>query len=133
MKRIPLLIFLLGVALSTFIAPATLKAADAQTNFNSEITFLRGEVERLKAENAALRKENTSLRRALAAKPQAATNSVVAAPAAPAAVAPGQQQTGYWLTISSGIRHNSSCRYYMNSKGRSCGPNEGRACKLCGG
>lgn len=42
-------------------------------------------------------------------------------------------ETGYWLTISSGKRHNSSCRYYQTTKGRPCGPNEGIACKICGG
>ena len=39
----------------------------------------------------------------------------------------------YWLTTSSGIRHNSKCRYYKKSKGRPCGANEGRPCKKCGG
>ncbi len=39
----------------------------------------------------------------------------------------------YWLTTSSGVRHNSKCRYYKKSKGRPCGPNEGRPCKKCGG
>ena len=38
-----------------------------------------------------------------------------------------------WITTSSGVRHNSSCRYYMNSNGRKCSKNEGRACKICGG
>jgi preprotein translocase subunit SecG len=41
--------------------------------------------------------------------------------------------SNYWLTISSNIRHNSSCRYYMNSNGRKCTKSEGRACKICGG
>ena len=39
----------------------------------------------------------------------------------------------HWLTISSGIRHNSTCRWYKNSKGRMCTKDEGRACKVCGG
>ncbi|MGA2253496.1 MAG: hypothetical protein ABSG53_02450 [Thermoguttaceae bacterium] len=54
---------------------------------------------------------------------------------APVSTPPVQQETEqkYWLTIKSGIRHNSSCRYYQNSKGRPCGPDEGRACKICGG
>ena len=39
----------------------------------------------------------------------------------------------HWLTESSGVRHNSSCRYYKSSKGRPCGLDEGRACKVCGG
>jgi len=41
--------------------------------------------------------------------------------------------TGHWLTSSSGVRHNSRCKNYRNTKGRECGPNEGRACKICGG
>ena len=39
----------------------------------------------------------------------------------------------HWITTSSGIRHNSNCRWFENSNGRLCGPNEGRACKRCGG
>ena len=39
----------------------------------------------------------------------------------------------YWLTTSSGVRHNSGCRYYRKSKGRPCGKGEGRGCKICGG
>ena len=39
----------------------------------------------------------------------------------------------HWLTISSGVRHNSKCRWFKNSKGRMCAPDEGRACKVCGG
>lgn len=42
-------------------------------------------------------------------------------------------ETGYWMTDSSGIRHNSKCRYYKNSKGHFCTKDEGRACKICGG
>jgi len=44
-----------------------------------------------------------------------------------------QQETGYWITTSSSKRHNKNCRYYKNSKGRFCGPNDGIACKICGG
>ena len=39
----------------------------------------------------------------------------------------------HWLTDSSKKRHNSTCRYYKKTTGRPCGPNEGTACKLCGG
>jgi hypothetical protein len=39
----------------------------------------------------------------------------------------------YWMTISSKKRHNSSCRYFKNSKGKVCGPKDGIACKICGG
>ena len=50
--------------------------------------------------------------------------------------APKQEQPveqAYWLTIKSGIRHNSKCKYFHNSKGRPCNKDEGRACKICGG
>lgn len=43
------------------------------------------------------------------------------------------EEKTHWLTTSSGVRHNSTCRYYRTSKGRPCGPDEGRACKICGG
>ena len=38
----------------------------------------------------------------------------------------------YWIS-STNKRHNSSCRYYQKSKGRSGSKNEGQACKVCGG
>lgn len=41
--------------------------------------------------------------------------------------------TGFWLTASSGVRHNSGCRWYTQSKGRYCSGSEGRACGSCGG
>lgn len=46
--------------------------------------------------------------------------------------APNAEQT-YWLTIKSGIRHNTRCQYFHNSNGRPCTKDEGRACKKCGG
>jgi hypothetical protein len=39
----------------------------------------------------------------------------------------------HWITTSSGIRHNSGCRWYKKSKGRAGGSTAGRACKQCGG
>jgi hypothetical protein len=45
---------------------------------------------------------------------------------------PADCDTCYWCTPS-GKRHNSTCKYYRTTKGRPCGPNEGTACKLCGG
>src|SRR5664280_931320 len=134
MKRIPLLIVtFLSVAILLSGLPIVSRAADVQTNASSDVATLQKEVEKLKAENEALRRENQTLHRALAAKTQQLSNSVTTFPKVSATLAPTQQQGGYWLTISSGVRHNSSCRYYMNSKGRQCGPNEGRACKICGG
>ena len=42
--------------------------------------------------------------------------------------------TGYWLNESSGVRHNSNCHNYKNTKrGRACRKDEGRAGGCCGG
>lgn len=42
--------------------------------------------------------------------------------------------TGYWLNTSSGVRHNSNCRNYENTKrGKLCGKTDGRPCGICGG
>lgn len=42
--------------------------------------------------------------------------------------------SSYWLNTSSGVRHNQRCEHYHNTKqGRFCGPQEGRACGICGG
>jgi endonuclease YncB( thermonuclease family) len=51
----------------------------------------------------------------------------------PAKTQKSESQQSYWITNSSGKRHNSSCRYFHNSKGQPCGPNDGIACKICGG
>lgn len=39
----------------------------------------------------------------------------------------------YWVTTSSGKTHNSSCRYYANSKGHYSSKGTGNNCKICGG
>ncbi len=47
---------------------------------------------------------------------------------------PVQEERIYWLNTKSYVRHNSSCRWYKNTKrGRMCTKNEGRACGICGG
>jgi endonuclease YncB( thermonuclease family) len=53
---------------------------------------------------------------------------------APAAGDAGMGTGTHWLNTSSGVRHNSGCRHFGKGKsGRSCGPDEGRACGICGG
>ena len=42
-----------------------------------------------------------------------------------------QSATGSHTISSTGKRHNSGCRFF--GSGRSCGPTEGIACKICGG
>ena len=47
-------------------------------------------------------------------------------------IANGKSTTSYWIS-SSGKRHNSSCRYYENSKGDWGTPTAGKACGICKG
>lgn len=50
------------------------------------------------------------------------------------AVSSVEDESGaFWMTSSSGVRHNSSCRWFRNSVGTSCSEEAGRACKICGG
>ncbi len=44
-----------------------------------------------------------------------------------------QKEMQHWLTEDTGVRHNKNCRFYEKSKGRPCAPDEGTACKVCGG
>jgi len=54
--------------------------------------------------------------------------------ALPDAAANLAAEAKYWLNTDSGIRHNSKCKSFNNTKkGRFCGPSEGKACKNCGG
>ncbi|HRE40602.1 MAG TPA: hypothetical protein PLG90_04655 [Ignavibacteria bacterium] len=39
----------------------------------------------------------------------------------------------YWITSSSGKRHNKKCRWYKSSKGYCSEEAVGTACKKCGG
>lgn len=46
----------------------------------------------------------------------------------------GEPSTRFWLNTSSNVRHNENCEHFRKgSKGRMCGPDEGRACRICGG
>lgn len=80
----------------------------------------------------------------LAAAEKAAREAKAGLWADPAAVPPWEFRakkkqpapaTGeHWLNTSSNVRHNSACKYFKKTKrGRLCGPDEGKACGICGG
>jgi hypothetical protein len=111
-------------------AELKLPSADDPAYLKSRIAELEKRIQALQAENQLLRRQ--------AVAPAMPPAGPIAQPSqqiggAQPPVPAEQQQMGYWLTTSSGVRHNSRCRYYMNTKGRPCGSNEGRACKICGG
>ena len=56
-----------------------------------------------------------------------------AAQAAVSNASANAKEAAFWMTSSSGIRHNSGCRYFKATRGRACSVTEGRACKKCGG
>jgi hypothetical protein len=93
-------------------------------------------IQQLKSENEALKLEIQTLRRLLANSPTN-SNGQSAPPVNSNYIAStsagATQSAGYWITLSSRKRHNSSCRYYQNSNGRPCSPEEGIPCKICGG
>ena len=125
------------ICVAATLFTTALRSAESGSDPKAQVAKLQSEIETLKAEIEALKKENQSLRR----MDEAAQHQTTAAPAPikqPASFIPDtpktqQKATGYWMTTSSHKRHNSSCRYYMNSKGRLCGPTDGIPCKICGG
>ena len=97
-------------------------------------------IAKLQARIAALEAENQDLRKRLVGALQTPSPSSLSlnsglTPSPPSTVArttPSDASGGLTYTISStGKRHNSRCRYYK--VGTQCGPNQGVACKICGG
>jgi hypothetical protein len=93
-------------------------------------------IQQLRSENEALKQELQHLRKLLATSLGQPSGTAVTQTSSTAIASPQtvqQQSTEFWLTSSSKKRHNSSCRYYQNSNGRSCNVDEGIPCKICGG
>lgn len=89
-----------------------------------DVDALLRRIAELEARVAQLQQENESLRRS-PTLPQSAGSAVQS-------ITPPSGATGMQYSVSStGKRHNSRCRYF--GSGRAAGPNDGVACKICGG
>ncbi len=116
------------------------------------ISEISQQLEKLKSENESLKQENQVLRKLVFEKQSSAPVQPVSSPTpssvstpppppvpstpSPARVVPPKPSSAaveYWITTSSGKRHNSGCRYFGTSRGRPGGATEGTACKICGG
>lgn len=105
-------------------------------------TALLQRIAELEAKVSHLQQENEQLRRgALSASTPARAPAYTPSPVAGVrSLSPGSGSgsssvetpaASRWTISSTGKRHNSGCRYY--GSGRSCGPGDGVACKICGG
>lgn len=79
-----------------------------------------------------------NVKRAAAAAPKSKSapkeNRVARPPPRASDEPPAEPGAKFWLNTSSNVRHNASCRYFGKTKrGRYCGPDEGKACGICGG
>ncbi len=88
------------------------------------IAELEGKVAQLQAENETLRTQRVAIP-APTFRPSG-VNSFSSGGSSSAGAA-----TQSHSLSSTGKRHNSGCRYF--GSGRACSPNEGVACKICGG
>ncbi|WP_009962601.1 hypothetical protein [Verrucomicrobium spinosum] len=120
---------------------ADTRAKLSETSKPDSAALLQRIVE-LEAKVSQLQQENEQLRRgALAVSTPARTPAYTPSPATGIrSLSPGSGSgassseapaASRWTISSTGKRHNSGCRYY--GSGRSCGPGDGVACKICGG
>jgi hypothetical protein len=107
-----------AVTLALFVSLLVLPILFGQTSTDT-VASLKQQIEQLK-------QENQELRQALAGTRATPSPAV-------AQVASKDEELTHWLTSSSGKRHNNTCRWYHNSRGRPCRADEGTPCKICGG
>jgi hypothetical protein len=108
------------------------KALDRLDLQSGDPQKLAAKVSELEATVASLRRDNAALRQQLAQAPASQPATPTSSGAASRPSAPAVEKSGLSYSRSStGKRHNSNCRYF--GSGSPCGPNDGIACKICGG
>lgn len=98
-----------------------------------DVDSLVKKVAELEARVSQLQQENENLRKQMAGRPVTGGHPTAGNGIAPSATnSTSSPAAAASHSISStGKRHNSGCRYF--GSGRPCGPNDGIACKICGG
>lgn len=135
--------------LINIFAAVFLLSTDISGDDKIDVNEIRQQLEKLKSENVALKQENQVLRKLVFERQNAPQPPPVSSPTpssvstpppapytpSPARLVPSKPSSAveYWITTSSGKRHNSGCRYFQTSRGRPGEANEGTACKICGG
>ena len=122
------------VIAAMLIALATvslLHAGDRETAPSQKIAELEKTIVALRSDNAALRAQLAAL---TTKQSQAIARPRTTDSASPSVTAASQSDSAgvYWMS-GTGKRHNKNCRYFGTGRGHACGPNEGVACKICGG
>ena len=134
----------------SILSGAVLLSTNISGDEKIDFKEIREQLEKLKSENAVLKQENQVLRKLVFEKQSSAPAQPVSSPTpssvstppppapytpSPARVVPSKPSSAveYWITTSSGKRHNSGCRYFQTSRGRPGEATEGTACKICGG
>ncbi|HEY5893911.1 MAG TPA: hypothetical protein VIT91_11825 [Chthoniobacterales bacterium] len=101
----------------------------------ARIAELEATIVSLRKDNAALRRQIEGLLARLndfSSAPSTGSGAAAAAASNFAPTSSSSKSSSLSRSISStGKRHNSHCRYF--GVGRPCGPNDGIACKICGG
>jgi hypothetical protein len=126
-RSAPAFVAILSMAWMPFV-----NAGDRDTSTPQKLQELEKAIAVLRSDNATLREQLASCA-AEKSTPTAAAHHApeVRSPNAPQALQSDPAQA-YWIS-GTGKRHNRKCRYFGTGKGHACGPNEGVACKICGG
>lgn len=120
------------VALIAMASVPVLHAGDREAPPSQKILELEKTIAVLRSDNAALRAQLAALttKQSLSAAPR--PRATEGASPSVATASQSDPADAHWMS-GTGKRHNKNCRYFGTGRGHACGPNDGVACKICGG